>query len=711
MKRFFSYRPLTVALTSVILTFGWNSCQTTKTPEPPDAKKIPKTLTIHGETRTDPYYWLRERDDTAVINYLEAENEYTRAVMEDTEELQDKLYEEIVGRIKQDDSTVPYKENGYFYYVRYESGGEYPVYCRKKESLDAKEEILLNGNEMARGYDYFDIGSTSVSPDNKLIAYSIDTVSRRNYTIYFKNLKTGEILPHTLSNTSGGCSWAADNKTVFYPVKNPETLRSERILRHNIDQLQSKDQEVFYEGDETYSCYVHKSKSNEYIIISSHSTLSTEYRLLDATTPEGTFAVVHPREKELEYHPYHFGDKFFILTNLDAPNFRLMEVPVSSPGKENWKEVIPHRKEVYLESIEIFNDYLVVQERREGLTQIRVMPWDDSDEHYIDFGEEAYVAGISTNPEFDSKKLRYGYSSMTTPYSVIDYDMETHEQELKKEQEVLGPFNKEDYETRRVFATARDSTSIPVTLVYRKGIDPEGNNPLLLYGYGSYGNTIEPYFSSARLSLLDRGFVYAIAHIRGGQIYGREWYEEGKMMKKKNTFTDFIDCAHFLINKKYTTSEKLYAMGGSAGGLLMGAIINMEPELFNGVVAAVPFVDVVTTMLDETIPLTTGEYDEWGNPNIKEHYDYILSYSPYDNIEPRNYPNLLVTTGLHDSQVQYWEPAKWVAKLRDVNLSENLILLETNMEAGHSGASGRFRRYRETALDYAFLLKLEGIEE
>ncbi|PWD98282.1 oligopeptidase B [Marinilabilia rubra] len=681
------------------------------TPQPPDAKKIPKELTEHGETRTDPYYWLRKRENPEVIEYLEAENEYTKAVMKDTEELQDTLYEEIVSRIKQDDSTVPYKDNGYYYYVRYESDGEYPVYCRKKDNLDAEEEVLLDGNKMAQGYDYFQIGSMSISPDNNMMAYSIDTVSRRKYTIYFKNLTTGEILPNTLSNTMGSCSWAADNQTVFYTVKNPETLRAERILKHRTDQTQSQDQEVFYEADETYNCYVHKSKSDKYIIISSQSTLSTEYRFLDAANPEGEFTIVQPREEELEYHISHFGDKFYILTNLEARNFRLMEVPVTIPGKQNWQEVIPHRTDVFLENIEIFNNYLVTEERKDGLTRIRIMPWDGGDEHYLNFGEEAYVAGISTNPEFDSQKLRYGYSSMTTPYSIIDYDMETHEKELKKEQEVLGPFNKDDYETIRVFATAGDGASIPVTLVYRKGIDPEGRNPLLLFGYGSYGNTIDPYFSSARLSLLDRGFVFAIAHIRGGQIFGRQWYEEGKMMKKKNTFTDFIDCANHLIDAKYTNPEQIYAMGGSAGGLLMGAVINMEPELFNGVIAAVPFVDVITTMLDESIPLTTGEYDEWGNPNIREHYDYILSYSPYDNVEPKEYPNLLVTTGLHDSQVQYWEPAKWVAKLRDVNQSDNLILLKTNMEAGHSGASGRFRRYRETALDYSFLLKLEGIME
>jgi len=560
---------------------------------------------------------------------------------------------------------------------------------------------------MAEGHDYFQIGGLSVSPDNNMMAFGVDTVSRRLYTIYFKNLETGEIPEQVLNNTSGSCAWANDNQTVFYTQKDTQTLRSSKIFRHNILTPATDDQEVFHESDDTYSCYVYKTKSDRYIMIGSHSTLSSEFRFLDADKPVADFNIIQPRERTLEYEVSHHDDHFYILTNLDARNFRLMKAPVTAPGKENWTEVIAHRENTFLQDIELFEDYLVVNEREKGLNHLRIMPWNGKDEHYIDFQEDAYVANISVNRESESQKLRYGYSSMTTPYSIIDYNMETREKELMKEQEVLGDFDKENYETKRITATARDGVEVPITMVHRKGVKPNGKNPLLLYGYGSYGNTIDPYFSSPRLSLLDRGFVFAIAHIRGGQIYGREWYEEGKMMKKKNTFTDFIDCARYLVDEEYTNSDHLYAMGGSAGGLLMGAVVNMEPQLFNGVVAAVPFVDVVTTMLDESIPLTTGEYDEWGNPNTKEHYDYILSYSPYDNVKAQPYPNMLVTTGLHDSQVQYWEPAKWVAKLRDMKTDDNLLLLHTNMEAGHSGASGRFRRYRETALDYAFLLKLE----
>ncbi len=702
---------LFAGVTLLSLTKCSTNNNTSDMPDAPIAKKVNKELTIHNHTRIDPYYWLNERENPEVIEYLEAENKYTEMVMKDTEQLQEKLYDEIVGRIKQDDSSVPYKDNGYYYYTRYETGKEYPIYCRKKETLEANEEILLNGNEMAEGHDYFQIGGLSISPDNKMMAYGVDTVSRRLYTIYFKNLETGEILEHTINNTTGGCSWANDNQTVFYTLKNPETLRSEKIFRHNIVESSEKDTEVYHERDETYACHVFKTKSDKYIMIGSHSTLSTEYRFLEADNPTANFTLVQPRERELEYGVSHYGDKFYIVTNLDAKNFRLMETPVTRPGKENWKEIIPHRKDVYLEDIEIFEDYLVVNERKDGLTHLRIMPWEGEGEHYLNFGEEAYVAGISVNPEFKSKTLRYGYSSMTTPYSILDYNMETKEKTLLKEQEVIGDFNKENYETRRLMAPARDGKNIPVTLVYKKGIELNGENPLLLYGYGSYGHTIDPYFSSARLSLLDRGFVFAIAHIRGGQIYGREWYDGGKMLNKKNTFTDFIDAGYHLINEKYSNPENMFAMGGSAGGLLMGAVINMEPGLFHGVVAAVPFVDVVTTMLDESIPLTTSEYDEWGNPNVKEYYDYILSYSPYDNVEAREYPNMLVTTGLHDSQVQYWEPAKWVAKLRDKKTGDNILLLHTNMEAGHSGASGRFRKFKETALEYAFFLKLAGIEE
>ena len=675
----------------------------------PQAEKIDKILILHGDTRIDPYYWLKERDNPAVVDYLKKENEYLDYMMKDTKELQEKLYQEIIGRIKQTDMSVPYKENGYFYYTRYEEGKEYPVYCRKKESLEAPEEIMLNVNEMAQGYDYYDIGGLSVSPDNKLLAFGEDTVSRRLYNIRIKNLETGEYLPDEIGNTLGSSTWASDNKTLFYSLKDVNTLRPYKILRHVLETSQEKDIQVYEEADETYNAYVYKTKSKEYIIIALVSTLSNEYRYIKANEPAGAFRLFHPRERDLEYDIDHFEDRFFIRTNLDAKNFRLMETPVSNTSKSAWKEVIPHRDTVLLENFELFRDYMVLDERINGLTHFRVINMHNKTEYFIDLKEQAYTAWFSVNPEFATDLLRFGYSSPTTPTSTFDFNMKTKERTLLKQQEVIGGFNPEDYFAERLFATATDGAKIPISLVYRKGMKKDGGNPLLLYGYGSYGNTIDPYFSSVRLSLIDRGFIYAIAHVRGGQILGRTWYDDGKLLKKKNTFTDYIDCAEFLIREKYTSPDKLMAYGGSAGGLLVGAVVNMRPDLFKGAIADVPFVDVVTTMLDESIPLTTSEYDEWGNPNEKEYYDYMLSYSPYDNVEKKDYPNMLVTTGLHDSQVQYWEPAKWVAKLRDMKKDDNLLLLYTNMETGHSGASGRFETHRETALEYAFLLKLLGI--
>ena len=678
---------------------------------PPKAEKIKKELSLHGHTRVDNYFWLNERDNPAVLEYLTKENEYTDHVLKDTKELQEKLYQEIIGRIKQTDMSVPYKENGYYYYTRYEEGKEYPVYCRKKENLEAAEEVLLNVNEMAKGYDYYNVGGFSVSPDNRLLSFGVDTVSRRMYTLHIKNLETGEILPDEISQTTGSSTWAADNKTLFYSLKDTGTLRPYKILRHSLGLPAEKDVTVYEEEDETYAAYVYKTKSKEYIIIALASTLSNEYRFLKADDPAGSFRVFHPREKELEYDIDHFENRFFIRTNLDAKNFRLMETPVTNTSKNAWKEVIAHRDTVLLESFELFSDYMVLDERINGLTRFRVMNMKDKTEYYIDLPEQAYTAWFSANPEFDTRLLRFGYSSLTTPNSTFDFHMKTKERVLLKRQEVVGDFNPDRYFSERIFATAGDGSKIPVSLVYRKGIKKDGSNPLLLYGYGSYGFTTDPYFSSVRLSLLDRGFIYAIAHVRGEQIMGRSWYDDGKLLKKKNTFTDFIDCAEFLIKENYTSPEKLMAYGGSAGGLLIGAVVNMKPELFKGVIAAVPFVDVVTTMLDESIPLTTSEYDEWGNPNEKVYYDYMLSYSPYDNVATKAYPNMLVTTGLHDSQVQYWEPAKWVAKLRDRKTDDNLLLLFTNMETGHSGASGRFETHRETALEYAFLLKLMGMKE
>jgi len=695
---------------SLLLCFiltGCSKTEDTSMKEPPVAKKIPKELVIHNDIRMDDYYWLNERENPKVIEYLEAENAYTAAKMKDTEELQGILYEEIVGRIKQTDMSVPYRKGGFYYYTRFEEGKEYPVYCRKKGNLEAEEEILLNVNEMAKGSDYFHVAGLSVSTDNNLIAFGVDNVSRRKYTIQFKNLATGEIYPDRILNTTGRATWANDNKTVFYSLKD-DTLRSFKIQKHILGADVSGDQEIFHEADVTFGTGVYKSKSDRYLIIASDSTLSTEYRVLDADTPDEPFQVIQPREKDLEYHIDHFKDSFYIRTNYKAKNFRLMKTSVSKTSKENWTEVVPHRENVLLTQFELFEGFLVVGERKEGLPQIRVLPWDGGEEHYLDFGEETYTAGISYNPEFDTGLLRFSYSSLTTPQSTYDYNMNSREKTLLKRQEVLGDFDPDNYHAERLFAVAEDGIKVPISLVYRKGLEKNGNNPLLLYGYGSYGYSQNPRFRSDSLSLLDRGFVFAIAHIRGGQEMGRWWYEDGKLLRKKNTFKDFIACAEHLIAENLTSPDKLFIKGGSAGGLLMGAVINMRPHLFKGVIANVPWVDVVTTMLDDSIPLTTSEYDEWGNPNDKEYYDYMLSYSPYDKVEAKEYPAMLVTTGLHDSQVQYWEPAKWVAKLRDLKTDLNLLLLKTNMGAGHGGASGRFKRYKETALEYAFMLKLLG---
>lgn len=718
-KNFLS--PALKATLICLLIVCW-SCSSEKSVEvkPPVAEKIPKELVAHNDIRIDDYFWMRLSDEQKnaeipdeqtqkVLDYLNAENEYKEKMLEHTVQLQEDLFDEIVGRIKQDDESVPYKENGYYYYTRYEEGKEYPIYCRKKENLEADEEILLNVNILAEGYDYYQIGGMSISEDNKILAYGIDTVSRRRYTIYFKNLETGKLLKDEIPNTTGRVTWANDNKTVYFSTKDPVTLRSDRINLYKLGS--SAPSEVYYEEDETFGTYVFKTKSKKYLIIACSQTLSTEYRILEANNPTGEFRVFQAREKDHEYSIDHFGKDFFILTNISgAKNFKLMKTPINKTTKENWVDVIPHRDDVLLQSFEIFRNFLVVSERIKGLTNLRVMNWNGED-HYLDFGEETYSARFSTNPEFDTDLLRYSYSSLTTPYSTFDYNMVTKEKTLLKEEEVLGGFDKTNYETKRLYAMADDGVEVPISIVYKKGIALDGTNPALIYGYGSYGATMDASFRSDRLSLLDRGFVYAIAHIRGGMEMGKWWYEDGKLLKKKNTFTDFNDCAQYLVDKGYTDTDKLFAMGGSAGGLLMGAIINLEPELYKGVVAAVPWVDVVTTMLDASIPLTTSEYDEWGNPENKEYYDYMLSYSPYDNVQAMDYPNILVTTGYWDSQVQYWEPAKWVAKLRDMKTDDNLIVFHINMEAGHGGVSGRFRRYKEIALEYAFMLDLVGIKE
>ncbi|MFC6096040.1 S9 family peptidase [Flavobacterium qiangtangense] len=680
---------------------------------PPVAKKISKTLKKHGDKRNDDYFWLNDRENAEVIDYLNKENEYYEQMTAHTKEFQKELFEEMKGRIKEDDSSVPYFFKGYWYITRYETGKNYPIYARKKGSLSAEEEILFDCNEMAEGHSYFQLGGMSISPDNKFASFGIDVVGRRIYTLQVKDLKTGKVFEDKIENTTGSSTWANDNKTLFYTKQDEQTLRSDKVFKHKLGADSSKDALVFHEKDDTFNVAVSKEKSRKYIIITSGSTLTTEYRTLLADNPEGEFKVFQKRVRGLEYDISFYKDSFYILTNKDkATNFKLMKTPENATEKENWKDLIPHREDVLLEEIEIFKDYLVVGERSNGLNKIRIMPWNGKGEYYLPFESETYTANISTNPDFDTQVLRYSYQSMGTPSSVIDFNMKTKEKEVKKEQQVLGgKFDKKNYIEERVWATAQDGTKIPISMVYKKDLKKDGKNPLLLYAYGSYGATMDPYFSSTRLSLLDRGFVYAIAHIRGGEDMGRPWYENGKLLHKKNTFTDFVDCSKFVIAEKYTSPEHLYAEGGSAGGLLMGAVVNMAPELYKGVIAQVPFVDVITTMLDDTIPLTTGEYDEWGNPNEKEYYDYMKSYSPYDNVVAQKYPNMYVSTGLHDSQVQYWEPAKWVAKLRTVKTDDNVLFLDTNMDAGHGGASGRFEALKELAKEFSFLLDLEGIEK
>lgn len=693
-------------LLALTILFG---CKTA--PVPPVAKQEPYQLVMHGDTRIDPYYWMNQRDADEVIAYLNAENDYTNAVMESTQKLQEKLFEEIKGRIKEQDESVPYFENGYFYYTRYDEGKEYPIYCRKKDSLESEEEIMLDVNALAEGYAYFSVRGVNVSPNNQIVAYGVDTVSRRQYSIYFKNLVTGDLLNSMVSNTTGSVAWANDNKTIFYTVID-ESLRPHKIFRHSIDNPSTdKDDLVYEEKDETFRAFVYNSKSKAYIYFGSSSTLTSEFSFLDANNPYGKLKLIQPREKGLEYSVSHFEDKFYITTNLNAINFRLMETPVNRTEKKYWKEVIPHREDVLLSGVEIFKDYLVVDERQGGLKNLRVINLKTKEEHYLDFGEEVYSAWISINPEFNTNLLRYSYTSLTTPFSTYDYNMDTRESILLKQTEVLGDFSPDNYETKRYWVKADDGVEVPISLVYRKGLVLNGNNPALIYAYGSYGFSTDPYFSSSRLSILDRGFVFAIAHVRGGQELGRQWYEDGKLLKKMNTYTDFIACSQFLIDQKYTSADKLFAMGGSAGGLLMGAIANMRSDLYKGIIAQVPFVDVVTTMLDSSIPLTTSEYDEWGNPNDTEYYFYMKSYSPYDQVSAQNYPNMLVTTGYHDSQVQYFEPAKWVARLREMKTDDNLLLFKIDMEAGHGGASGRFKSLRDVAFEYAFMFKLLGIKE
>jgi len=692
-----------------------------KIKSPPNASTKPHELAMHGDTRIDNYYWMRLTDDQKnakaldsqtqeVVDYISQENKYTQSSLSHTKKLQNTIFEEMVSRIKKDDESVPYLKNGYYYYSRFEKDLEYRIHCRKQGSLDAEEEIILDENTLAKGYDYFSIGGMSISPDNKWLAFGVDTVSRRVYEVRFKNLKTGDILATSIENSTGSVAWANDSQTVFYTSKNETTLLGEKIWRHKLG-TENSDIMIYHETDETFYNGVYRSKSGKFIIIYHSSTLLTDYQILNANNPDGEFKRFTPRDFDHEYSIDHYKDSFYITTNWKAKNNRLMQTPDTRTGISNWKEVLPHRETVHLLSLEVFKDHLVINERKNGLRQLRIINQQTGNDEYIKFEEETYTSWVSINEEFDTDILRFSYSSLVTPTSTFDYNMNSEQRSLLKQDEVVGGYDSNKYMSKRMYATARDGNSVPISIVYRKDLkEPEAQN-LLLYGYGAYGNTIDPFFRSSRLSLLDRGFIYAIAHIRGGQVFGRQSYDDGKMMNKKNTFYDFIDAGKYLVNEKITNSDKLFALGGSAGGLLIGAVVNMEPSLWKGAIAAVPFVDVVTTMADPTIPLTTGEWKEWGDPRIKKYYDYILSYSPYDQITDTEYPNLLVTSGYYDSQVQYWEPLKYVAKLRDAWQGDNKLYLHMNMEAGHSGKSGRFRRYRESALEYAFLLDLGGIKK
>lgn len=678
---------------------------------PPVADKIPVSFKKFNDIRIDDYYWLKERENPEVIDYLERENDYYEKMTSHTLDLQNKLFKEIKDKIKEDDESVPYFLNGYWYKTKYKEGLDYPVYTRFKDSLNNKEEILFDCNELAKKHDYFNLSNFQISPDNKIVAFSTDVVSRRLYSVQFKNLETGKVYSDKIINSSGSFAWANDNSTLFYTSRDVNTLRNDKIFKHVLNTDYKNDELVYFEKDETFYTNVSKSKSKKFIIISSFSTLTSEFQFLPADNINESFKLFNKRKRGVEYSINHYDDHFYIITNKDkAYNYKLMKTKISETSSENWTDVVEHRKNVLIEGIDIFKDHLVVSERVDGLNRINIKKWDDSENYFLNFDNETFSSNTTTNLDFNSKKLNYAYNSLNEPYSVIEFDMITKEKTILKQHKVLDKnFSKDNYVTERIWADSQDGNQIPISLIYKKGIKRDGSNPLLIYGYGSYGNTIDPSFSISRLSLLDRGFIYAISHVRGSEYLGRDWYENGKLLNKKNSFNDFVDSTKFLISEGYTSAEHCYAYGGSAGGLLMGAVINMAPELYNGVIAAVPFVDVITTMLDETIPLTTSEYDEWGNPNQKEYYEYMMSYSPYDNVSKLKYPNLLVTTGLHDSQVQYWEPAKWVAKLRDYKQDQNYLFLNTNMETGHGGSSGRFEAIKDLAKEYAFLFDLENI--
>lgn len=705
---------------------------TPRVARPPVAKQVPHELRAHGQVRQDPYYWMRDddRDDEEILAHLRAENEYTAATLAPLSDFREALYQEIVARIPQDDVSVPSRYGAHLYYERVEAGKEYAIHCRRAVAAcatepcgDAPEEILLDGNQLAEGHGYYDLRGLTPTHDGKLLAYAEDTLSRRIYTIRIKNLEDGSLLTDTIEGTSGNAVWSTDGRTLFYVRRDPQTLRAHQVWRHALGTPTSEDVLVFDETDDEFYVSIFESKSRDFVMIGSYQTLAHEYRYVDARNPTSEPKLVLARQEGHEYDVDHALGRFYIRTNWEARDFRLMSVaPEQSGDRARWRVEVPAQDGVFFEGFELFRSHLVVNERRDGILRLRVIPWkvgerpaargrtalpnaaNLADAHEIAMDEAAYWTGFGDNEELSSGFLRFSYSSMTTPPSVIDYDLNRRTRTVRKVEEVVGGFDREAYVSHRLNVPARDGTLVPVSIVHRRDLDRSQPQPLLLYGYGSYGYSLDPTFSSPRLSLLNRGVIFAIAHVRGGQERGRAWYENGKLLNKMNTFTDFIDVGRHLVNERWTASDRLFAHGASAGGLLMGAVANMAPELFGAIVADVPFVDVVTTMLDETIPLTTFEYDEWGNPNERPYYDYMMSYSPYDNVRAMDYPPMLVLTGLHDSQVQYWEPMKWVARLRELKTDGNPLLFDVNMEAGHGGSSGRFRRHKETALVYAFLL-------
>ncbi|HDS8303815.1 TPA: S9 family peptidase [Proteus mirabilis] len=698
---------LTGAMMAILITATPTMAQTEKDVimMPPKANKIPHVMTEHGDTRTDNYYWLRDdaRKDKQVIDYLKAENAYTESVMAAGKTLENTLYNEMVERMAQNDASVPYDYNGYTYQTIYQEGKDFPIYQRKPIGSDGEWEILVDGNERAKGHEFYQLGDLAISPDNKRIAIAEDKEGRRNYTVAYKDLTDKTWQENVLTNISANLVWANDSQTLFYVDKDPQTLLPYQIYRHQYGSDRKQDVKIFEENDDRFYTWMEKSKSEDYILVTIASSTTSEYRLIDANAPEKPMVVFSPRQEGREYYIDHFKGEFYIRSNHESELYGLYKTAsIDAP----WQTVIAPQPEVDLESFELFNRWLVLEERKQGLVSLRQIDWKTGQSTNIIFDDPVYMAWLSVNPQADSEELRFGYTSVTTPSSTYQWNMQTKEKQLLKQQEVKG-FKHDLYESERIWVKAQDGVEVPVSLVYRKDLFKKGENPILIYGYGSYGSSIDPSFSSARLSLLDRGFVYAIVHVRGGGELGKRWYNQGKMEHKVNSFTDFIDATKYLINQGYGAPKHVYAMGGSAGGLLMGAVINMAPELYRGVVAQVPFVDVLTTMLDASIPLTTGEYEEWGDPADKDVYFRLKSYSPYDNVEAKAYPHLLVTTGLHDSQVQYWEPAKWVAKLRELKTDNNLLLLETDMSAGHGGKSGRFNRLRDTAREYAFILMLE----